>query len=900
MHNKYSKTALLSLAMVAPSLALANGRITSVSVAKLDNGVEVLINGAALNDPEANFAEAGTVYTLNFDATLEVKPSKTQIWMNGLEFMQSASVGKKKSSFRFKFTNEVNATVIKTPFGVRIFFAGPEARVAIRKAPASNFKPLMETSRVPAPKGPIGTLVAAGAPRRTLPKVSFTPEPIAQNVQRNTAAQGFAPISNSTATKVSAVKGEDSRVSLDFVNTEIVHILKSLAMQTRVNIVTSPDVNGKLSVKLNNVSVKEALNLVTSLSGLKFAQVGKTYVVTTQGKFLETLRSVQGPKDEFTLSRVVPIYSGQGNQIKIAVLKSIAAENGNGRFELVLPSEKTVISNVEVSGNATADGDKKQSMLKTESDEKGVDTYMMVIGSPSRIDEVEQLVKGIDRQLCTALGVKVPENNASIIESYTVHGGRAQDLVDAIAGKGKSTLGSVELFATPSNSIAKQTIVLKGREDEVRQIIGALSQLDSDESARLTEFQIVDLMYSDPRAAREMIVAQVPGISVTIAPNGVLNPGTFMPDQVRMQSEQRGTDQPAPQGGGSPMAMMNQQGGGAGMGMGMAPGQAGGAGGAGMGQGITAGKEQADSGFVFPFANFEQFGMPMRLIMKGSKEQIERAVQLIKAFDTAPKQVALEMRVMEISRQELLKLGIDWNLFTSGAIKTIRLNNANTGPQNSIGVSVQGRDISGDVGATLDAISNSSNLISRPNLICNDGRGNEVFVGDAIRYIESIISSQNGPSVTTGTVRAGVRLAVFPRIGGDTVNLDLQTSVTYLRGFKAVPQIGGELPQTSERISGNSITLKDGETFAIGGLIQEQVRKELAGLPILKDLPVLGQFFRRTTDDRIKTELVIFVTAKIVSPGKDKSDSLPMSSDTVLTKSQSTFTPKVNKKGGSN
>jgi general secretion pathway protein D len=240
---------------------------------------------------------------------------------------------------------------------------------------------------------------------------------------------------------------------------------------------------------------------------------------------------------------------------------------------------------------------------------------------------------------------------------------------------------------------------------------------------------------------------------------------------------------------------------------------------------------------------------------------------------------------MELSREELLKLGVDWNIFTSGAIKTISLNNAQPNASNKLGVTIGGRDLSGDVGLSLDSISNGTNLISRPNLLCNDGRESEVFVGDAIRYVEAIITGQNGPSVTTGTVHAGVRLSCFPRIGGDdTLNLDIRTAITYLKGFKTVPQIGGELPQTSERNAQNSITLKNGETFAIGGLIQQQDVVEMSGLPILKDLPILGQFFRRTTKNKIKTELVIFVTAKVVGPGQTKI--LPMAKDSDIMKNK--------------
>jgi len=152
------------------------------------------------------------------------------------------------------------------------------------------------------------------------------------------------------------VKVNEGRVSLDFVNTDVVQILKSLARQTNANIVTSPDVTGKLSIKVENVSIKESLNLVTSLAGLRFAQIGKTYVVTSPSKFLETMRNVQGTQEEMTLSRIVPIFSGQGTQIKVAVLKSVSSENAFGRFELVLPSEKAIVSN---NTKVTAPGTKK-------------------------------------------------------------------------------------------------------------------------------------------------------------------------------------------------------------------------------------------------------------------------------------------------------------------------------------------------------------------------------------------------------------------------------------------------------------------------------------------------------------------------------------------------------------
>ena len=929
MESKWIRTALIGLCAVAATVAHAAGRITGVSVLKVGKGVQVLIQGSGLGKPKAEFLNDATQYSLEFDAMLSLKSEKLNIWQNGLETIQPF-FSRGKTTLKFKFTEPINAVVSTDKTGVSASFEPAELLLLNLVKPEGNAAAKFagspkSTGKTP-PKTPqrieaVVEYFAVQEERASLKKENpsaFLSRPLAKSVpvtlpairnygpikpavieNKSTAAQPFAV----TTPKFTGGAGaDDIRVSLDFVDTQIVNIIKSLALQTRVNIVTSPDVTGKLTVKLQKVSVKEALNLVTSLAGLKYAQVGRTYIVTTESKFLETLRSVQGPREDTVMSRVVPVFSGQTIQIKLAVLKSVSSENSSGRFELVLPSERTVISGNPAPAN---ERDAKLAGAQDSSSAGGTDPYMMLIGSPGRLDEVETLVRSIDRQLCAALGIKPPKAVDAVVKSYTVHGGRAIDLIEALAGKGRSNIGNVECFATPTTSISKQTIVLKGFSDEVEQVISAFQELDSDEAATMTEFQVADLKYSDPRAVREALISNIPGLSVVIAPNAVLNPKVYQEDRMRNQAEQRGTDTPAPQGGGT-MAAAQQNGGGGGGGGG---GQQQQQGAGGQQQQLKSDKSEANTGLILPFDEFEAVGMPMRLIMKGSRDQMERALQLIQQFDVAPRQVSLEMRVMEVSREELLRVGIDWNLFTSGAIKTIRLNNAVAASNNRIGVSVQGSNVSGDVSAILDSISNGSRLISRPNLICNDGRANEVFVGDVIRYIESIISGQNGPSVTQGTVSTGVRLAAYPRLGGDgTINLDLRTKVVYLKGWEVVTQIGGRLPQTSERTAQNSITLKDGETFAIGGLIQQEDRKSMTGLPILKDLPIFGQFFRSTSTDKVKTEMVIFVTAKMLNQGQPKI--LPMEKDTSINhdgsfkKGQSlinTENPiKMGKKGGNN
>ncbi|PMY95060.1 hypothetical protein C1X24_27240, partial [Pseudomonas sp. FW305-124] len=86
--------------------------------------------------------------------------------------------------------------------------------------------------------------------------------------------------------------------------------------------------------------------------------------------------------------------------------------------------------------------------------------------------------------------------------------------------------------------------------------------------------------------------------------------------------------------------------------------------------------------------------------------------------------------------------------------------------------------------ASLDKLATKGKLIARPNAFVQDGRQGEMFVGDVVRYVQSITNSQNGITVTTGEVPVGVRLSVLVRCGGDgNLTLDLRPRMTILKGF---------------------------------------------------------------------------------------------------------------------
>lgn len=268
----------------------------------------------------------------------------------------------------------------------------------------------------------------------------------------------------------------------------------------------------------------------------------------------------------------------------------------------------------------------------------------------------------------------------------------------------------------------------------------------------------------------------------------------------------------------------------------------------------------------------------MKVLLRGTREQIDQAKQYLALVDIAPKQVAVEVRVMELSRDDALKIGLDWSLLTGGTLTNLRVNQG-IGTSSSVGGVGSSLGFKGggtaSITGTLDAIANKNNLLARPNILLSDGVLSNIFVGDTVRYVKAIQPSQNGTTIETGEINVGVDFSLAAKIGaGGNITLDFHPVLSILQGFTDVPG-GGQLPQTSVRSATSQVQINSGETIAIGGLIQDQDRKSYGGIPILKDLPIIGQLFGRTNNSKVRSEIVFFVTVKEVTAADRQSPANP-------------------------
>ena len=160
---------------------------------------------------------------------------------------------------------------------------------------------------------------------------------------------------------------------------------------------------------------------------------------------------------------------------------------------------------------------------------------------------------------------------------------------------------------------------------------------------------------------------------------------------------------------------------------------------------------------------------------------------------------------------------------------------------------------------------NQAKILASPHVSVLDGKYAEVFIGDEINYVASITQSSTGPSIITGTVKAGIQLNVGPRISLEdgTITMNIRPEVSVVTSFLDVPG-GGRLPQVARRYADTSIRVKDGETIIIGGLIREDDLKVVKKVPLLGELPILGFLFTNYKQNKTRNEVVIIITPRIV------------------------------------
>jgi pilus assembly protein CpaC len=237
------------------------------------------------------------------------------------------------------------------------------------------------------------------------------------------------------------------------------------------------------------------------------------------------------------------------------------------------------------------------------------------------------------------------------------------------------------------------------------------------------------------------------------------------------------------------------------------------------------------------------------------------------------KQVMLQVRFAEVNRNALLEAGV--TLFTTRTAFTSRSTTQQfSGPAVDDDGGVGGLEFTDflnlfffsrekGVGAVLKALQGRGFLqsLAEPNLIAYDGQEASFLAGGEIP-IPVVQGISNSVSVVYKEF--GIRLTFRPTIAGDVIRLKLRPEVSTLDFNNGIILSGFRIPALNVRRAETDVELRDGQSFAIAGLMNNISQTDKQAVPLLSKLPIIGYLFKSKADRAEQTELMVLVTPRLV------------------------------------
>ena len=245
--------------------------------------------------------------------------------------------------------------------------------------------------------------------------------------------------------------------------------------------------------------------------------------------------------------------------------------------------------------------------------------------------------------------------------------------------------------------------------------------------------------------------------------------------------------------------------------------------------------------------------------------QIKR---ILDEIDLPPQQVMIEASVLEVTLSNDLEFGVDWSRILDSGKLTVSSIPSSSG---AIAPTVPGFSVtylSSNIKAAINTLKSVTDVqvMSAPKLITLNNHPAKISVGDQVPIVTRTAQStenNNAPLVVSTEYRdTGIIMDVTPRVSGDNqIELDVNQEVS---SVARTTSSGIDSPTIQQRKFQSTLLLRDSGTVALGGLISESRSKNHAGVPLVKDIPLLGNAFKDTSTVNKRTELIVLMTAKII------------------------------------
>lgn len=258
------------------------------------------------------------------------------------------------------------------------------------------------------------------------------------------------------------------------------------------------------------------------------------------------------------------------------------------------------------------------------------------------------------------------------------------------------------------------------------------------------------------------------------------------------------------------------------------------------------------------------------LVIGGTRLQYDKVLSIVNSLDAAPIQVLLEATIAEVTLNDELKFGVRWYLSQHhyGLSET---DDTTSAAVSAATAAVSGLSFTtklGEISSLLNMLSGVTKVrvVSTPSLTVLDNHTAHLQVGDEVPIIKQSATSTASSTAATVTdveyKNTGVILSVTPRVNQNgLVLLDIDQEVS---GVTNTTTSNINSPTVQQRKVSTTVIVQDGQTLALGGLVQDKHTDSRTRLPIMGRLPVIGPLFGSTDDSKARTELLVFVRPRVL------------------------------------
>ncbi len=723
-----------------------------------------------------------------------------------------------------------------------------------------------QTAPAPAPApAPVPAPTSAQNEQTQEPAAPAAPAAAPEQNQQAPAPAAAAPSQQAPAPEPPVAQvppppvGANARFTLNFKDASLDAVLDYLSEAAGFVVVKDVTVEGRVNVVSRQpVDADEAVNLLNTV--LK----DKGYAAIREGRTLKIVSLSDAKKAN------IPVRTGNDpNAIEpsdrvitqVIPLRFVDATKLKTDIASLMPSYADLSANA--SSNALILTDTEANVRRIMQIVRALDTHMADVTDV----RVFQLTYANATSTAKLINDTFNEQTTATQQQQQVPGGgggfrRFMQQQGGQGGQGQQNPNANEGMRTQriiaSADDRTNTVVVSGPPDVLEVVAGVIKKLDSNPTAEQAVFiyHVKNAKATDLEPVLNNLFGTGTGSTVPRTTTSASQATTRMQSQGRTGTTGFGSTQTQPRTQQTQTATRTGGGGGAGGFFGQL-----------LGQMSATGTQTATglAGQVYVVADQDSNSL---MIMTASKN-FDQVRAIIEELDKSVPQVVIKVLIAEVTYTSNIDYGTEFSILDVNAAGkgTSFVTDFGLAAAQTANGGLLFKLVEGDVTFALHALAKlgTVDVLSRPYILTSDNQPANITVGQTVPIITSSRITDTGETINSFTYQdLGIILDVTPHINQEgLVIMDVAPEISGLSSTTVPISATVSVPVIDKRSATSRVAIHDGQTIVIGGLMEDKKTDTVRKIPILGDIPLLGFFFRRTTTDKSKTELLIFLTPHV-------------------------------------